>query len=41
VLLTNHTPEYMKLFIDTGLYREAPMVRWALNNVGACSWGYL
>mgnify|MGYP000858959362 FL=1 len=41
VLLTNHPPEYMKLFIDTGLYREAPMVRWALNNVGACSWGYL
>jgi LuxR family transcriptional regulator len=41
VLLTNHTPEYMKLFIDTGLYREAPMARWALNNVGACSWGYL
>ena len=41
VLLTNHAPEYMKLFIDTGLYRNAPMVRWALNNVGACSWGYL
>ena len=41
VLLTNHKPEYMKQFIDAGLYRDAPMVRWALNNVGACSWRYL
>lgn len=41
VLLTNQDPEYMKLFIGNGLYRDAPMVRWALNNVGACSWGYL
>lgn len=41
VLLTNHDPKYMNLFIGSGLYRDAPMVRWALNNVGACSWGYL
>jgi LuxR family transcriptional regulator len=41
VLLTNHEPEYMRLFVGTGLYRDAPMVRWALNNVGACSWRYL
>jgi LuxR family transcriptional regulator, quorum-sensing system regulator SdiA len=41
VLLTNQDPEYMKLFIGNGLYRHAPMVRWALNNDGACSWGYL
>lgn len=41
VLLTNHKPDYMRQFIDTGLYRDAPMVRWALNNVGACSWRFL
>lgn len=41
VILTNHDPEYMKLFIGSGLYRDAPMVRWALNNVGACSWRFL
>lgn len=41
VLLTNHDRSYMDWFIGEGLYRDAPMVRWALNNVGACSWSYL
>jgi LuxR family transcriptional regulator len=41
VLLTNQAPEYMKEFMGKQLYRKAPMVRWALSNVGACSWGYL
>ncbi|MGB7316632.1 MAG: LuxR family transcriptional regulator [Planktotalea sp.] len=41
ILLTNHNPEYMKLFMGSNLYRDAPMVRWALHNVGACSWRYL
>lgn len=38
VLLSNHTPEYMDTFIGDGLYHHAPMVRWALENEGACSW---
>ncbi|MGK7652951.1 MULTISPECIES: LuxR family transcriptional regulator [unclassified Roseovarius] len=38
VLLSNHTPEYMNVFIGEGLYHHAPMVRWALDNEGACSW---
>lgn len=41
ILLTNHDPEYMKLFMGNNLYRDAPMVRWALHNDGACSWRYL
>ncbi|WP_085308753.1 LuxR family transcriptional regulator [Planktotalea arctica] len=41
VLLTNHDPAYMQLFMGNNLYRDAPMVRWALHNVGACSWRYL
>ncbi|MGH1577160.1 helix-turn-helix transcriptional regulator [Planktotalea sp.] len=41
ILLTNHDPSYMELFIGNGLYRDAPMVRWALHNVGACSWRFL
>lgn len=41
ILLTNHERAYMDMFIGSGLYRDAPMVRWALNNVGACSWRYL
>ncbi len=38
VVLTNHTPEYRKGFVEDGLYRYAPMVRWALENEGWCSW---
>ncbi|EPX83620.1 LuxR family transcriptional regulator [Salipiger mucosus] len=41
VLLTNHAAEYTDVFIGQGLYHEAPMVRWALENDGACSWRVL
>ena len=41
ILLTNHDPAYMELFMGNNLYRDAPMVRWALHNVGDCSWRYL
>ena len=38
VILTNHKPEYSNTFMGDGLYFHAPMVRWALDNEGACSW---
>ena len=41
VLLTNHDPDYMRAFLDDGLLFQAPMVRWALENSGACSWRWL
>lgn len=41
VLLSNHDPEYLEAFIGSGLYHHAPMVRWALENEGACSWSVL
>lgn len=41
VILTNQTPEYMKVFIDEGLYYHAPMLRWAIENNGACSWSWM
>lgn len=41
VLLTNHKSGYVKGFIEQGLYFHAPMVRWALENEGACSWRFL
>ncbi len=41
IVLTNHTPAYRKGFVEDGLYRHAPMVRWALENEGHCSWGTL
>jgi LuxR family transcriptional regulator len=41
VVLTNQTPAYMKVFIDEGLVYHAPMLRWALENNGACSWRWM
>jgi len=41
VLLTNHKPEYTDVFVGEGLFFHAPMVRWALENDGACSWSIM
>lgn len=41
ILLTNHAPAYVERFIGDGLYRDAPMTRWAAMNEGACSWHYM
>lgn len=41
VLLTNHAGPYIEGFIGQGLYKHAPMVRWARMNDGACSWRVL
>lgn len=41
VLLSNHSEAYMKRFMGEGLYFNAPMVRWALENDGARSWSLL
>lgn len=41
VLLTNHSEDYMKTFLSDGHLFQAPMVRWAMENSGACSWRWL
>lgn len=41
LILSNHHPDYVKKFIDDQLYFHAPMVRWAAENVGACSWSWM
>ena len=41
IVLTTHDPSYMRPFIDDGLYYHAPMLRWALENDGACSWRWM
>ncbi|MFQ6552245.1 helix-turn-helix transcriptional regulator [Aestuariibius insulae] len=41
VLLTNHSTDYMTTFIDEGHYFHGPMVQWALENEGACSWRWM
>ena len=41
LILTNIGAGYMDTFINEGLYQHAPMVRWATENSGACSWGWI
>lgn len=41
IMLTTFCREYSSGFLDGGLYRKAPMVLWALDNEGACSWAVL
>jgi len=41
LVLSNHTREFLDVFIGQGLYHHAPMVRWAAENVGACSWSWI
>lgn len=41
VILTNQSSEYMEAFLEGGLVANAPMVRWALENDGACSWKFI
>ena len=41
LLLTDPSRAYTDVFIGDGLYRHAPMVRWALDHDGACSWRVL
>jgi LuxR family transcriptional regulator len=38
VILSNHKPAYTEGFVNGGLYFYAPMMSWALENEGACSW---
>ncbi|SFE78445.1 helix-turn-helix transcriptional regulator [Roseivivax sediminis] len=41
LMLTNHDQSYTDVFVGKRLYHHAPMVRWALENDGACSWRVL
>jgi len=41
VFLSNHDPEYFNRYIKERMFLDAPALRWARNNAGACSWGAL
>ncbi|PTX56000.1 LuxR family transcriptional regulator [Litoreibacter ponti] len=41
LILTNHDPAYVEHFVGDGAYFTGPMVAWAAENVGACSWRYI
>ncbi len=41
LILTNLEEGYTDTFVNDGLYLNAPMVRWAVENSGACSWNWI
>ncbi len=42
LILSSHPPEYVKLlYSEDELYRHSPMIEWASNNSGACSWSWV
>ncbi len=41
LMLSNHDQAYLGPYIDGGLFIHAPMVNWARENVGACSWAWV
>ncbi len=41
LILTNHEPRYTERFIGDNMYFHAPMVKWASENVGVCSWRWI
>ena len=41
LILTNLDETYTDTFVDQGLYKHAPMMRWVLHNTGAMSWTWL
>ena len=41
LLLSNFEDAYLEGFIDGGLYRRSPMLQWAVDNDGSCSWGIM
>ena len=40
-ILTNFCEDYVQGFVETKLFLDAPMLRWALDNVGPKSWSYV
>lgn len=41
LILSNHDPAYVENFVKDGHYLNGPMLRWSLENDGACSWSWL
>lgn len=38
LILTNYPQDYIDAYLGGGMFRDAPLVRWALENVGSISW---
>ena len=41
LFLTNFNRDYMQGYFLEGRYRNGPLVRWAVDNAGVCSWRWV
>ncbi|MDC0737195.1 LuxR family transcriptional regulator [Cognatishimia sp. SS12] len=41
IVLSNHCPDYLERFFGERMFLHGPMIHWALENDGACSWGHI
>jgi LuxR family transcriptional regulator len=41
IILSSLPADYLHGFIDDGLYKDAPMLKWAAEHEGVCSWRYM
>ena len=41
MILTNHSSGFRDGYLEGELFRDAPMVRWAMHNVGSLSWSVI
>jgi len=38
LLLSNMPTDYVEAYVNQGMFRDGPMMRWAIRNSGAASW---
>lgn len=38
LFLSNHAPAFTEAYVHDGLFRHSPMVKWAADHEGDCSW---
>ncbi|MCA0043797.1 helix-turn-helix transcriptional regulator [Celeribacter litoreus] len=41
LILTNFDADYLNGYLDEGRWKHAPMVRWSVENSGACPWSWI
>ena len=41
IVLSSHDSEYTEGYINEGHYANGPMLRWSVENIGACSWSWI
>ncbi len=41
LILTNYDTDFVDKYVTGGLFNHAPMMRWSIENTGACSWSWM